>query len=92
LCNLCKQISEAIVNIQRKALGLKPHDRYNLFDKHGELDPEVVLKSLITGGGLGIWGDLFTKVDPAFFDSVQLVKLLSPDWNKISTQYSLFKC
>jgi hypothetical protein len=53
---------EAIVNIQRKALGLKPHDRYNLFDKHGELDPEVVLKSLITGGGLGIWGDLFTKV------------------------------
>jgi hypothetical protein len=49
-------------NIQRKALGLKPHDRYNLFDKHGELDPDVLMKSLITGGGLGIWGDLFTKV------------------------------
>jgi hypothetical protein len=37
---------EAIVNIQRKALGLKPHDRYNLFDKHGELDPNVLIKSL----------------------------------------------
>jgi hypothetical protein len=35
---------EAISNIEREALGLKTYNRYNLFDKDGELDLTVAFK------------------------------------------------
>jgi hypothetical protein len=52
---------EAISNIEREALGLKTYNRYNLFDKDGELDLIVAGKSLAVGGALGMWGDMIVK-------------------------------
>jgi hypothetical protein len=51
----------------KKALGLKPDNRYNLFDKHGDLDYSVAIKSLAVGGGLGVWGDMVLKLLYATF-------------------------